>query len=318
VAKNSYGLFSDPIFRKRLAKRLQEGWTFDKIRPMSTQDIFDRLNRLGIGVTPGAFREAAQRYESAEDLAEEWYAQYTLRPEGRYDEDFVWMAAIILWPRLVPDRICFEQINDEMQRGYKLVMEGRLAEGCDAWKQTWEWLKQKTTPERNTLDALDDAFRGTQLVFNWCQDFEDELWNAGLDDAAYLQFRIRYCHEFLETFPHVEWGMRGDFLRAEAEALWQLGDIQASEAKYIALIDENPDWAWGYIGWSDHYWLFRDSPKGYSKAEAILRRALSRPELEDEDTVRDRLNSLRAERAQARSSQSRRRGRGKRGKRRKR
>jgi hypothetical protein len=318
MPKNLYDLLSDRGFQERLRKRLEEGWTYEKIRPMSTDEIFRQLNRLGIGVTPAAYREAAQRYESAQDLAEEWYARYTLHPKGRYDEDFVWMAAIILWPRLVPDRISFEQINDEMQRGYGLVMEGRLAGGCDAWRQTWEWLKEKVTPERNTLAALDDAFRGTQSVFNWCQDLEEELWNAGLDDPAYLQFRIQYCREFLETFRDIEWGMRGNFLRAEAEALWRLGDREAAEARYTALIDENPDWAWGYIGWSDHYWLFQDSPKEYSRAEAILRRALGRPNLEDQEDVRDRLDSLRAERTKASGSPSRQPKGKKRGKRRKR
>lgn len=31
----------------------------------------------------------ARRHESAQQLAKEWYAQYTLHPEGRHDEDFV-------------------------------------------------------------------------------------------------------------------------------------------------------------------------------------------------------------------------------------
>jgi len=68
------------------------------------------------------------------------------------------MAAIVLWKRLVPDRISFEQIDDLMQEGYKLLEAGQTTEACDAWWQVWEWLKDKVTPERNTLAALDDAF----------------------------------------------------------------------------------------------------------------------------------------------------------------
>jgi len=66
--KNLDNLFSNPIFRKRLLKRLEEGWTFEKIEPMSTEEIFARLNRLGVAVTPEEFRQAAQRHESAERL----------------------------------------------------------------------------------------------------------------------------------------------------------------------------------------------------------------------------------------------------------
>jgi tetratricopeptide (TPR) repeat protein len=302
-------LFSDPRFRNQLLKRLEEGWTYDKIEPMSTEEIFRRLNRLGIAVTPEAYRATAQRYESAAAMAEEWYAQYTLQPEGPYDEDFVWMAAVILWPRLIPDRISFEQINHRMQEGYDLLEQHRAAQACDAWWQVWEWLKEKVTPERNTLEALDQDFRGTQSVFNWCQHFEMELWNTGLDDPNYLQLRIRYCREFLETFPHEECSLRGNFLRAEAETLWELGEIQTAKARFQALIEVNPDWAWGYIGWSDEYWLMKDSPKEYDQAEAILRQALARPGLEDREDVLDRLKQLRAERAQARSSKGRKRRR---------
>jgi tetratricopeptide (TPR) repeat protein len=302
-------LFSDPNFRKRLLKRIEEGWTFEKIEPMSSGEIFDRLNRLGVTVTPEDYQAAAQRHESAQQLSEEWYAQYILRPEGRYDEDFVWMAAIVLWKRLMPGRICFEQIDERMQEGYRLLETGRTTDACDAWWQVWEWLKDKVTLERNTLEALDEDFRGMQAVFNWCQDFEMELGNAGTDDPKYHQLRIRYCQEFLDTFSSIAWQMRGNFSRAEAEAYWRLGEIEAAETKLKALIEANPDWAWGYIDWADNYWLFRDSPKNYDKAEAILKRALARPNLEDRADVQDRLERLREERAQIKGQVSKRRKR---------
>jgi predicted nucleic acid-binding protein len=79
-----------------------------------------------------------------------------------------------------------------------------------------------------------------------------------------------------------------------------MGEVKAAEARFAALIEASPDWAWGYIGWSDQYWLFKNSPKDYDKAEAILQRALARPNLEDRSDVLDRLNDLRKEQAQAR------------------
>lgn len=187
------------------------------------------------------------------------------------------MAAIVLWPRLLPDRVCFEQINERMQERYDLLEAHRTADACDAWWQVWEWLKDKVTPERNTLEALDEDFRGTQAVFNWCQDFEMELGNAGIDDPEYHRLRVRYCQEFLETFSDIEWLMRGNFLRAEAESYWRLGEIETAEARFEALIEANPDWVWGYIGWSDEYWLFRNSPKDYRYAPS---RAPARDPLE--------------------------------------
>ncbi len=192
-----------------------------------------------------------------------------------------------------------------MQEGYTLLAAHCTAEACDAWWQVWEWLKEKVTPERNTLEALDGDFLGMQSVFNWCQDFEMELGNAGIDAPEYYRLCVRYRHEFLETFSDVGWLMRGNFLRAEAETHWRLGEFETAEAKFAALIDENPDWAWGYINWSDLYWLYRDSPKDYNRAEAILLRALDRPDLEDRDDVLDRLEDLRAERALAQGTKQR-------------
>jgi tetratricopeptide (TPR) repeat protein len=305
MSKGLGDLFNDPDFRRRLRQRIQEGWTFEKIEPMSTAEIFARLNRLGIPVTPEDFQQAAQRHESAERLADEWYKRYTLHPEGRYDEDFVWMAAIVLWKRLVPDRTCFEQINERIREGYDLLERRRTAEACDAWWQVWEWLVEKVTPERNTIAALDADFVGTQSVYNWCQDFEMELGNACIDDARYCRLRIRYCQEFLEAFSGIGWLMRGNFLRAEAESYWRLGDVETAEARFEALIEANPNWAWGYIDWSDLYWLYQDSPKDYARGEAILRRALARPRLEDREDVLDRLEKLRAERAPARAASRR-------------
>ena len=31
--------------------------------------------------------------------------------------------------------------------------------------------------------------RGTQSLFNWIQDLENELWNAGLEDRRFLNAR---------------------------------------------------------------------------------------------------------------------------------
>jgi hypothetical protein len=39
--------------------------------------------------------------------------------------------------------------------------------------------------------------------------------------------------------------MRGNFLRAEANSYWSLGEIETAEAKLESLIKINPDWAWG-------------------------------------------------------------------------
>jgi len=46
----------------------------------------------------------------------------------------------------------------------------------------------------------------------------------------------------------------GNFLGAEAEALWSLGEQAAAEERYEALIARLPNFAWGEIAVADCNW----------------------------------------------------------------
>jgi len=86
------------------------------------------------------------------------------------------------------------------------------------------------------------------------------------------------------------------FIRAEGEALWNLGRRAEAEAAYEKLVERFPDQGWGYIGWSDHFWLWgAPEPKEYERAEAILQRALARSNLRYRNDVLERLESLHEE-----------------------
>lgn len=74
--------------------------------------------------------------------------------------------------------------------------------------------------------------------------------------------------------------------------MWALGRRGEAEAVYGALVERFPDEGWGYIGWADEYWLWTDGPREYEPAEAIMTRALARPQLSERDVVLDRLREL--------------------------
>ena len=195
------------------------------------------------------------------------------------------------------------QLDNLMQSGYELLQARREAKACDRWLKAWELIKEMVTPEMRTVAAFDDAYPSMlQSAFNWCSDLERELHNAGLDDPTYHEHRLRYAREFLAQFPDVGVNRHVNFLRAQGDALWNLGRRAKSEEVYEELVKQFPDEAWGYIGWSDHYWLRgapdpadKRHPKEYGKAEAILKRALARPNLHDRNDVMERLTRLREE-----------------------
>ena len=186
-----------------------------------------------------------------------------------------------------------QELSALIKEGYELLHSRRVAEACDRWLRAWDLVKRLVTPAMLDIQAFDNTYKGLhEYAFNWCQELEQELGNAGLDYPAYHEHRIRYAREFLDRFPQTDDLMYLNFRRAEGEALWALGRRTEAEAVYAALVDRLPDDAWSYIGWADEYWLLANSPKDYARAEAILQRALARPLLTDRPDVLERLADL--------------------------
>jgi hypothetical protein len=186
-----------------------------------------------------------------------------------------------------------EELDDLIQKGYDLLRARQTSSACRRWLEAWHRVKRLAGPAIDSVTAFDRAHPTlTESIFNWCQDLEMELGNAGLEDPAYDRERLSYAREFLERFPNESTIFHLNFSRAEAEALWRLGRRTEAETVYQALVDRLPDEAWSYIGWADQYWLDNGSPKEYATAEAILKRALVRVHLNDRVDLLERLAHL--------------------------
>ncbi|MFC1960194.1 SEC-C metal-binding domain-containing protein [Chloroflexota bacterium] len=189
-----------------------------------------------------------------------------------------------------------KQLDGLIQKGYQ-VMEVHYAsrQACDHWLEAWEIVKQLATLAMRTSADFDQIYRRlSQSVEDWTYDVEMELHNAGIDHAPYHERRIQFVQEFFALFPdEMDKANRVvNFMRAEGEALWNLGRHEEADIVYERLIERLPDEGWGYIGWSDSYWLWRDSSTDYQKAEGILLRGLARPDLQDRTDVLERLHDL--------------------------
>lgn len=186
------------------------------------------------------------------------------------------------------------RLDQMMQKGYDLLREDEVAEACDLWLEVWEELKNKFSPDIKSIDQVDKVFCGAQSLYNWCQDLEMELGNAGMDDHAYLEKRIKYIQDFCSLFPESDPLIMENMKRAEAESYFALGRVEQGEKLFARLVEEFPKSAWGYIGWADQYWLFpfsEDFTPNYEKAEGIYRMALER-DTDNREAVMERLKSL--------------------------
>ena len=87
----------------------------EKIGAMSTARILAKLKDFGVPMTTSEFIRQAPQFLSAVEMAEDWYKRYPVKATG-LDEDFIWMATTVLWPRLTPDVMSSEKLDDMMQQ----------------------------------------------------------------------------------------------------------------------------------------------------------------------------------------------------------
>jgi tetratricopeptide (TPR) repeat protein len=270
-------------------------WNFDEIEALSTEGIISKLKGFGIDFDEIQFQKDVNNFYSACELADHWKTVYTITAI-RFDLDFIWMACVVLWKRLAPEVINSEQLDDLMQEGYKRLQGKRkdeTVEACKLWLTVWDHLKNRFTSDMKSIEDAERIFSGLQCLFNWCQDLQLELHNAGLYDRSFYRKRIEYCREFYFFFPDSPELITMNMKIAEAESYFSIGRFEEGEQAFKALTEKFPNSVWGYISWGDMYndFLASSVAKDPSKARKIYQMALN-INSEEKKHVIDRLESL--------------------------
>jgi tetratricopeptide (TPR) repeat protein len=281
---------TDAAFRKQTvgrplrsdAKRCRDGELLAKLRSYGIELDRPSLERLCDGAL------------SAEEIAKSLLdqpASETKRDE--LESDWIWISIAALWQRWFPDKPSFERLDDKMQAGYDLLASTGAVAACRAWLDAWtDVLHIFDKTGTRTIGEFDDRFRGSQSLFNWIQDFEDELWNAGLEDRQFLSARIAVCEEGLRRFHAEEDLMTENRRRALAESYYELGARKEAEALYRGWLHIDPRWGWGWIGWSDCYQFTRTESGDLNRAEQLLREGLAIADVRDRSDIAERLADL--------------------------
>jgi hypothetical protein len=298
LMRNDQDLIEDGEWMKKISKEhrdlLLKKWNLNEVRKMSTLEIIEKLNSMHVEFDEESFREQAKEYISAIKLANDCYYTQDYCTEG-LDEDFIWLAIIELWNRLMPDKFNIEMIDDAIQEGYKVLDNGDYKEGLEKWNKAWIIIKTIVPSYITSVEEVDDFMYNllTQFIINWCQDYDMELGSAGLKDESYSMRRIEYCREFRQLFPDSDELIIQNMIRGEAEAYATLGNVNVAEKLFKEFIAEFPGDPWGYIGWADIYvWpAYRKVQKDLDKAEKIYRKGLEVCTY-DKDVILDRLESL--------------------------
>jgi hypothetical protein len=207
--------------------------------------------------------------------------------------DWVWIATTCLWERWQPDLPNMEMVDDKMQAGYAAIRAGDTVHACRLWLETWQAiLGIIDRAEMDSLDEFDDRFGGTQCVFNWVQELEMQLHNAGLEEPKFFRERISLCETMLDRFAGGRLSI-DNFKMAVAESHFELGDREKGDRLFRAWLEESPQWGSGWIAWSDCHWLFAKSEhKDATRAEQILQEGLASRGVENRTHILERLQLL--------------------------
>jgi len=93
-------------------------WSFEKVNEMSTADIIDKLESLGIHYEEKAFLIDVEECYSAEQIANKWFKIFRVVAAGR-DLDFPLFAAWVLWEKVAPEYLLsMEQMSAWVDKGY--------------------------------------------------------------------------------------------------------------------------------------------------------------------------------------------------------
>jgi tetratricopeptide (TPR) repeat protein len=259
---------------------------------LSDDELLARLRGVGIELDRATFAQWCAQACSAREIADAWERHARRHHAAAPHREWLWRGLATLWQRWCPDIPSYEALEAKMQDGYERLVARDAAAACRIWLDAWDdVLHLMGKAGIASIEEFDDRFRGTQSLFNWIQDLEAELWNAGLDDPTFLTARIRVCEEGLRRFPTDDQLLTENRQRALAESYARLGDPRKADDLYRGWLDADPRWGWGWIGWSDNY-RFINAPRDLTRAEQLLQEGLAVPDVRDRGDLLDRLAGL--------------------------
>jgi len=280
----------DASFRKQNADKVLRS----DANNLTDDDLLAKLRSFGIELDRASLERFCREALSAEEMASPLLDQRTFYGrQAEMESDWIWVCLTELWQRWFPDQPGFELLDDKIEAGYDLQGAGEAQAACRIWLEAWsDVLGLLDKGGLQSIHAFDERFRGSQSLFNWIQDLEDALWNAGLEDRQFLTTRVAVCEEGLRRFPAEDDLMTQNRRRALAESYCELGETGKAEALYRDWLHADPRWGWGWIGWSDGYGFTRTKLADWQRAEQILREGLAVDQVRDRRDMLERLADI--------------------------
>ncbi|MCI0393154.1 MAG: hypothetical protein MOB07_30860 [Acidobacteria bacterium] len=283
-------MLEDAAYREKAAGKPMR---FDAIL-LGDGEIVDKLRSFGVELDRPSLESLCKESLSAQEIAEPLIAKRAFKTtEEEREGNWIWVCVEVLWRRWFPDEPSFEMLDDKMQEGYKLRRSGHVVAACHIWLEAWgDVLGLFDKADFETIHEFDERFQGTRRLFDWVQDLELDLWNASFRDRRFLARRIEVCEERLRRFDKDDDPSLNTCRRAVAQSWFELGEPGKADDLYRKWLGADPQWGWGWIGWSDCYYYTLTQFADLRRAQEILLEGLSIAGVEDAAFLADRLANL--------------------------
>ena len=220
--------------------------------PLSDDELLAKLQDFGLDVDRDGVERLCAGALSAEEVAGPIVDKLELGDD--MTANWVWIGLLALWQRWWPDRPGLELLDDKMQAGYARDAENDSHAAVVTWLDAWsDVLRLCDATGISSIEEFDDRFPMTQSLFNWSQDLEMALENAGRDNGELRQSLIEFCEESLRRFPREDQLLTENRRRALGGAYFDAGMTEKAEELFRSWLDADPAWGWGWIGWADCY-----------------------------------------------------------------
>ena len=276
-------LFEDSEQFARMARlepeQARRFYTPRKVAALDTQEILARLRKLDVDASREAYLALAEGRNSAWEISGKWLEAIN-RPLSRHATDFLGLAACELWKRYRPEHPSIEMLDDAMQEGYRLSMQGEGASACDGWWKVWQTICSRLRPKMSTTESAAVVFDGTQSLYNWVQDFALELHNAAVVEHRYAETGVRLCQEVLAQFRDEDELFVVNFRTDLGEFYFLAAQHKDGERVLLELIRDHPGRAAGYARLADLLGYGptpKSKPIDLQRAQELIEQALARP-----------------------------------------
>lgn len=178
---------------------------------------------------------------------------------------------------------------------------GNSIKACKHGLKIWEnLLELMKLFEANSICELDEKNATMFDLLHWAGNFADELEDASQKHKAFEAEKLNFCETYVAMHLNMldkEVRNLGNVRTALAESYYKMGKTEEADALFRKWLNAEPDWGWGWIGWSDCYWFkkYIGLEKDFDKAEKILKEGLSITNVSDKDYVTERLQDLQKE-----------------------